>query len=74
MPSISCNQASRTLGSLPSGSIWFRRVASSADRRSHLAKERWRGSVDKAASAVQNVTGAFLFFLFVAIEKKRNKD
>ena len=57
-----------------SGSIGSRRVASSADLRSHSAADRWRGSANKVTSALQNVTGAPFFFLILVIEKKKNKD
>ena len=72
--SIGCDQASRTSSSLPSGSVQSRHVASSADRRSHSVADRRRISVDKAASAVQNVAAALFSFLFVAIKKKKNED
>ena len=71
--SSSRDQASRTLGSPPRGSVGARRAASSAYRRSHSAADCRRSSADEAASAVQNVAAAPFFLLFVAIEKKNNK-
>ena len=45
-------------------------MASSAGHRLHSVTDRWRSSLDKATSAVQNVAGASFFLLFVAIKKK----
>ena len=49
-------------------------MASSTNHRPHSVTDRWRSSADEAASAVQNVTSASFFFLFVAIRKNKNKD
>ena len=73
LPSISCDQASRTLGSPLHGSVGYGHAASSADGRSHSAADRWRSSADEAASAVQNVAAASIFLLSVVIKKKKNK-
>ena len=58
-PSSSRNQASRTLGSRPRGSVGARRAASSAYRRSYSAANCRRSFAE--ANAVQNVAAAPIF-------------
>ena len=64
----------RTTGSSPSRSVGLPSVASNADRSWHSVTDHLRSFVDEVASATHNVVGAAFFFLFVAIEKKKNKD
>ena len=39
----------------------------------HLAADHQRSTGDEAASVVQNATAESFFFLFVVIDKKKNK-